>query len=248
MAHDSARSGPKRGSRRMVLRMGRLQSEAVPVGGCPTGLRHAPRLQLRHALELQLDDVAWMYPHLPIPITGPRLGCVLPPDGLRMPFRRRAVLVHLRWPWLFRVLGDQRHRRSLLDAMRVAITVGRLRSTCCSSEPSSKRGSGLPPPGAELRARRRARAEVRLASALALGLLGCSPVSSASDSDAGVGCLFCSDATDEAPLVVQVKGEIDRVCANIECHGSDANVHAAATWCARWVSAWSARVAPSAHG
>ncbi|HEY3818608.1 MAG TPA: hypothetical protein VGL81_15645 [Polyangiaceae bacterium] len=36
----------------------------------------------------------------------------------------------------------------------------------------------------------------------------------------GVGCLFCSDAVDEAPLAVQVKGKIDQICASTDgCHG-----------------------------
>jgi hypothetical protein len=68
---------------------------------------------------------------------------------------------------------------------------------------------------------------VRTVSALiALGLLACSPASESSGpptdaGEEGVPCLFCSDATDDAPLSVQVKGKIDQICANIECHGDD---------------------------
>jgi hypothetical protein len=42
--------------------------------------------------------------------------------------------------------------------------------------------------------------------------------------DAGPGCLFCSDATDDAPLSVQVKGRIDQTCTNTDafCHGAGA--------------------------
>ena len=33
-------------------------------------------------------------------------------------------------------------------------------------------------------------------------------------------CLLCGDASDDAPLAVQVKGRIDQVCANSDgCHG-----------------------------
>jgi hypothetical protein len=39
----------------------------------------------------------------------------------------------------------------------------------------------------------------------------------------GVGCLFCSDATEELPDWVAVKAEIDRVCSKADnCHGSGA--------------------------
>lgn len=42
-------------------------------------------------------------------------------------------------------------------------------------------------------------------------------------SDGGVGCLFCSDATEELPDWVAVKDEIDRVCSDKDgCHGSAA--------------------------
>jgi hypothetical protein len=42
-------------------------------------------------------------------------------------------------------------------------------------------------------------------------------------SDAGVGCLFCSDAVDNQPLGVQVKGKIDQICSNVDgCHGQAA--------------------------
>jgi hypothetical protein len=63
-----------------------------------------------------------------------------------------------------------------------------------------------------------------LASMLAVGLVACSPANPArtDDGDAGVGCLFCSDATDDAPLAVQAKGTIDQICSNIECHGAAA--------------------------
>lgn len=61
--------------------------------------------------------------------------------------------------------------------------------------------------------------------ALAALLPACSSTSEPSGEprDAGpeaVGCLFCSDATDDAPLAVQVKGKIDEICANVDgCHG-----------------------------
>jgi len=60
---------------------------------------------------------------------------------------------------------------------------------------------------------------VRIAAALGvLGLWACSPTSPSAGplTDAGedgVDCLFCSDATDDAPLGVQVKGKIDQICA-----------------------------------
>ena len=70
---------------------------------------------------------------------------------------------------------------------------------------------------------------MRIVRALvALALLACSPACGSPDAvaadagdagDAGVGCLFCSDATDDAPLAIQVKGKIDQICSNIECHG-----------------------------
>jgi hypothetical protein len=67
---------------------------------------------------------------------------------------------------------------------------------------------------------------VRIAAALGvLGLWACSPTSPSGGppTDAGeerVDCLFCSDATDDAPLGVQVKGKIDQICANPDgCHG-----------------------------
>jgi len=50
----------------------------------------------------------------------------------------------------------------------------------------------------------------------AIGVIACSPASPVTDADgseAGVGCLFCSDATDDAPVVVQVKSRSDQVCA-----------------------------------
>lgn len=68
-----------------------------------------------------------------------------------------------------------------------------------------------------------------------LALLGCSgggasqdaadaAVDAAVDAPAdataeGVGCLFCSDATEDVSDLVRVKGVIDQVCSNIECHG-----------------------------
>jgi hypothetical protein len=61
-----------------------------------------------------------------------------------------------------------------------------------------------------------------------LGLLGCSTTSprSAAPRDAGEEaseCLFCSDASDDAPLSVQVKGKIDQICSNVDgCHGDGA--------------------------
>lgn len=68
---------------------------------------------------------------------------------------------------------------------------------------------------------------VRLAAAFAvLVLAGCSPADerSATDAgDAGQPCLFCSDATDDAPLAVQVRGTIDQICASVDgCHGQAA--------------------------
>jgi hypothetical protein len=62
--------------------------------------------------------------------------------------------------------------------------------------------------------------------ALSLGLAACSPTapSAGPPRDAGAEgseCLFCSDATDDAPLAVQVKGKIDQICANADgCHGA----------------------------
>jgi hypothetical protein len=55
-------------------------------------------------------------------------------------------------------------------------------------------------------------------------LLGCSsPDAGAPEAGVDVAvmnCLFCGDATDDAPLAVQVKGRIDSVCSNIDgCHG-----------------------------
>ena len=68
---------------------------------------------------------------------------------------------------------------------------------------------------------------VRLAAAvLALGLAGCSPSDEQPASgagDAGLPCLFCSDASDDAPLAVQVRGTIDQICSNVDgCHGAGA--------------------------
>ncbi|HEY3818236.1 MAG TPA: hypothetical protein VGL81_13745 [Polyangiaceae bacterium] len=41
--------------------------------------------------------------------------------------------------------------------------------------------------------------------------------------DAGVACLVCGDATEDLPLAVAVRGEIDRVCSEADnCHGSGA--------------------------
>jgi hypothetical protein len=66
----------------------------------------------------------------------------------------------------------------------------------------------------------------RLAAALAaLALVGCSPADDrpADAGDGGEPCLFCSDATDDAPVAVQVKGKIDQICANADgCHGAAA--------------------------
>jgi hypothetical protein len=40
------------------------------------------------------------------------------------------------------------------------------------------------------------------------------------ETDATFGCLFCSDAADDAPLTIQVKGKIDQICSNADgCHG-----------------------------
>jgi hypothetical protein len=71
---------------------------------------------------------------------------------------------------------------------------------------------------------------VRVPVLLFLILAGCSSPQSASTSDAGddasdagSGCLFCSDATDNQPLAVQVKGKIDQICSSTDgCHGSGA--------------------------
>jgi len=73
---------------------------------------------------------------------------------------------------------------------------------------------------------------VRHLALLLSGMAGCSPGSSSEAtgdaghgdaSDAGVGCLFCSDATDDASLEVQVQGKIDQICANVDgCHGEGA--------------------------
>ena len=73
-----------------------------------------------------------------------------------------------------------------------------------------------------------------LVTLLVLGALGCSSPDGAPEgggpdaapdatADAGVGCLFCSDATEDLPAWVAVKGEIDRVCSESDnCHGSGA--------------------------
>jgi hypothetical protein len=73
-----------------------------------------------------------------------------------------------------------------------------------------------------------------LFAALVAGLtfLGCSPADGgATDGappteagpDAGVGCLFCSDATIDASLELRVKEKIDQICANADgCHGQGA--------------------------
>ncbi len=43
--------------------------------------------------------------------------------------------------------------------------------------------------------------------------------------DGGVGCLFCNDASIDAPLGVRVKGKIDQICANADgCHGGSAGM------------------------
>jgi hypothetical protein len=76
---------------------------------------------------------------------------------------------------------------------------------------------------------------VRSLAALVAGLavVGCSSsdgggtVDASTPSDAGgdegVGCLFCSDASIDAPLGVRVKGKIDQICANADgCHGQGA--------------------------
>lgn len=64
---------------------------------------------------------------------------------------------------------------------------------------------------------------------VALALSGCSSPDEQPTVDAGAldattdrssPCLFCSEATDDAPLSVQVKGKIDQICANVDgCHG-----------------------------
>ncbi len=41
--------------------------------------------------------------------------------------------------------------------------------------------------------------------------------------DGGAACLFCSDASDDQSLALQVKGRIDQICASTDgCHGSGA--------------------------
>lgn len=67
---------------------------------------------------------------------------------------------------------------------------------------------------------------MRIVAALGvLGLVACSPTSPSAGppmdaGEEGVGCLFCSDATDDQSLQVQVKGKIDQICANPDgCHG-----------------------------
>ena len=63
---------------------------------------------------------------------------------------------------------------------------------------------------------------------LALLLAGCSSTSAPDAPDASPetsSCFTCSDATlaDDAPLGVQVKGQIDQICANVDgCHGQGA--------------------------
>jgi hypothetical protein len=62
---------------------------------------------------------------------------------------------------------------------------------------------------------------------LLLAVAACSspdaPAADASAQDDGPPCLFCSDATDDAPLQVQVKGKIDQICSNADgCHGQGA--------------------------
>jgi hypothetical protein len=60
------------------------------------------------------------------------------------------------------------------------------------------------------------------------GLCACAPSSGSGGApsdggDGGVGCLFCSDASDDAPLTVRVKDKIDQICANVDgCHGAGA--------------------------
>ena len=75
-------------------------------------------------------------------------------------------------------------------------------------------------------------AGVRLLSMAFLALSGsaCSPSAPAAGNDAsngddaGAGCLFCSDATDDAPLSVQIKVSIDHTCTNGDayCHNAGA--------------------------
>jgi hypothetical protein len=76
---------------------------------------------------------------------------------------------------------------------------------------------------------------VRSAAVLVGGLLlfGCSPSDGGAGAggapnveaggDGALGCLFCSDATIDAPLETRVKGKIDQICANADgCHGQGA--------------------------
>lgn len=47
--------------------------------------------------------------------------------------------------------------------------------------------------------------------------------SDSGDDGGSAACLFCSDATDEESLALQVKGKIDQICASTDgCHGSGA--------------------------
>jgi hypothetical protein len=39
--------------------------------------------------------------------------------------------------------------------------------------------------------------------------------------ESGMTCLLCNDASEDASIVTQVRGEIDRVCSNMDgCHGA----------------------------
>jgi hypothetical protein len=64
---------------------------------------------------------------------------------------------------------------------------------------------------------------IAAASSAALAVVGCSDRTDGAAPDATadqVGCLFCSDASEDLPNVVRVRNEIDQVCSITDCHGS----------------------------
>lgn len=68
---------------------------------------------------------------------------------------------------------------------------------------------------------------MRTAALLSLAALGCGNAhegdggdDAGSDQLGAAPCLICGDASSDAPLAVQVKGEIDQVCGSPDgCHG-----------------------------
>ena len=67
--------------------------------------------------------------------------------------------------------------------------------------------------------------DLALSSVLAaLVAAGCGSPHAGPDAanDAGVACLFCSDATEELSDLVRVRDELDQGCANDGCHGNGA--------------------------